>query len=760
MKWGLSVLTLAAIIFGGYVVHLDLTIRKQFEGKRWAIPARVYARSLELYPGLEFSAEKLERELQFAGYRKDARASFPGSYDRGFDGIHLITRSFDFGDSVEPSRDIAIRFAGSRIKDITDISSGGLVDIVRLDPAKIGSFHPLQHEDRILVRREEIPDLLVKALLAVEDRNFFEHHGVDPRGIARALLANIRAGSAVQGGSTLTQQLVKNYFLHNKRTLRRKLNEAIMALLLEVHYSKDEILTAYVNEVFLGQDGDRAIHGFGLASHFYFRLDLEDLNLGQLALLAGMVKGPSYYDPRRYPDRSTNRRQLVLEAMKSQGYITDEQFSAAVKVSLEETRNTLSGINHFPAFLDVVKRHLVRDYQEKDLTSEGLKIFTTLDPQVQWQLETALKSALADLKTRTGHKDLQAAVVVSTRNNGEVQAVVGGSDPRAIGFNRALDAVRPIGSLVKPAVYLTAIEHGYTLATPLEDTPLRVPKYDGSEWAPQNFDKKMHGVVPLHEALAYSYNVATARLGISVGIENVLATLKRLGVEREFPPYPAVLLGATSMTPIEVCQFYQTLAGEGFYSPLRAIHRVLDGENKVLQRYPLSVEQRIDPAPVFLLNTMLQEVVRRGTAAALSSYLPPTYNTAGKTGTSDDLRDSWFAGFTGDRLAVVWVGKDDNAPIGLSGSTGALILWGRLMEALEPQPLQLTEPADIEWAWVKPPLRDAVESSPQQEAQYLPFIEGTVPSFARVDTRRPSASKPENKGGGLQLLKKFIDWLM
>lgn len=758
-KWALAALALAVTVFAVYVVHLDLTVRKQFEGKRWAIPARVYARSLEVYPGLRLSADQLERELQFAGYRNDAHVSHPGSYSRALNVIHLVTRAFDFGDSVEPAREVIVQFTDSHVSAVLNPATSRTLNLLRLDPARIGSFHPLRHEDRVLVRREEIPDMLVNALLAVEDRNFFKHTGVDPRGIVRALWANIKAGATVQGGSTLTQQLVKNYFLHNERTLWRKFNEAIMALLLEAHYDKDEILTAYVNEVFLGQDGDRAIHGFGLASHFYFRRDLKDLNLGQIALLVGMVKGPSYYDPRRHPARSIKRRLVVLNAMKSQGYIDDEQLKAANNLSIQEAQNTLSGINHFPAFLDLVRRHLVRDYREEDLTSEGLKIFTTLNPQVQWQLENTLNTTLTELRAKSGQKDIQTAVVVSDRNSSEILALVGGSTPRSLGFNRALDAIRPIGSLIKPAVYLTAVEQGYTLATLIDDTPLRIPKYDGSEWAPQNFDKKMHGLVPMHEALANSYNVATARLGITLGIENVLATLKRLGVEKDFPPYPAVLLGAAGMSPIEVCQFYQTLAGEGFYSPLRAIHRVLDGDNHVLQRFPLSVEQRIDPVPAFLLNTMLQEVVSDGTAAPLSTYLPPSKKAAGKTGTSDDLRDSWFAGFTGNHVAVVWLGNDDNTPIGLSGSRGALVVWGKLLQALETQPLELLEPAGIEWARVSSP-GPAGATSRQQTARFLPFKQGTAPSTANTGYRRSPPQRQEKASDGMQWLKKLFDWLM
>ncbi|MDA8164687.1 MAG: transglycosylase domain-containing protein, partial [Desulfobacteraceae bacterium] len=398
-------LLLPALLLGLYALHLDHQVRLRFEGKRWALPARVYARPLELYAGLALSPEQLTRELNLAGYRPDPGLAAPGSYQRAGGAVRLVTRAFNFGDSKEPSRRLTVRFEGSRVAAV-ESGAGKPLPLARLDPAQIGSFYPLVREDRVLVKREEIPPDLVHALLAAEDRDFFSHHGVDPRGILRALWADLRAGATVQGGSTLTQQLVKNMYLSDERTLWRKLNEAIMAVLLELHYSKDEILTAYVNEVFLGQDGQRAIHGFGLASQFYFRRNLRDIDLPQAALLAGLVKGPSAYDPRRHPERSRERRNAVLTAMAACGFITPAAAARARAVPIDRHLDATGGTTLFPAFVDLVRRQLRATYREEDLTGEGLQIFTTFDPQVQWQLEEAIRQTLPRLARQGGRRQL------------------------------------------------------------------------------------------------------------------------------------------------------------------------------------------------------------------------------------------------------------------------------------------------------------------------------------------------------------------
>ncbi len=709
------------------LVYLDAQIREKFEGKRWAIPAKVYARPLELYPGLHLSQAALKVELQGLGYKLGSRASRPGSATWGNGRADLYTRGFDFPEGVEPSQRLSLQFQQGQLSSIRN-ESGRSVALARLEPILIGGIYPGDHEDRELVRLQDVPKLLPTALVAVEDRDFYSHIGISFKGIARAMWVNIRAGGFVQGGSTLTQQLIKNFYLTSERTLARKLLEIPMSVLLELHYSKDEILEAYLNEVYLGQDGARAIHGFAQGSLFYFGRPVSELDLHQIALLAGLVKGPSYYDPRRHPERATDRRNLVLKLLLDQAYITDDEYQIASKQPLEVISGSSRQKGAYPAYLDVVKRQLRTEYREEDLSSEGIRVFTALDPLVQKHGADALATQLDGLEKRYTKRatDLQGSLVVTDPQTGELLAVVGDRNARFDGFNRALDAYRPIGSLVKPAVYLTALERGYTLISPLDDSPVSLKQPNGSVWQPENFDGKANGQVPLYEALSHSYNLATAHLGLDLGVETVTRTLAKLGVEKEIPPYPSVLLGAVPLSPLEVAQMYQTIAANGFRMPLRAIRRVTDAQGSELSRYPFQLEQSVPPDTVHLLHYALQAVAREGTARSLYQKLPGNLNAAGKTGTSDQQRDSWFAGFTGNRLAVVWVGKDNNQPLPFTGSGGALRVWTDLMERESPEPYLTLKPENVDYFWVNPD-QQMLTDPECSGARSVPFIRGTEP---------------------------------
>lgn len=717
-----AVVCLCLVIPAGYIVaRLSDEIRQKFDGKRWSLPAIVYARPLELYPGLQVSPEMLEEELQLSGYRKETKENGAGSYARNGSTFRLMTRDFHYPSGPEPSRQLTITFAAGHVTTLTTGENG--VTLARLDPARIGSFHPLVHEDRLILSREEIPRLLVETLLAVEDRNFYSHHGLAPLGMARALLANIRAGKTVQGGSTLTQQLVKNLFLNRERTLWRKVQEAVMAPILEHYYSKDEILTTYVNEVFLGQDDNRAVHGFGLASQFYFRRDVQDLRADQIAVLVGMVKGPTYYDPRRNPDNCLARRNIVLESMAARGILSRTAYTEALTRPVAEVGVQKNGFNRFPAFLELVKQQLAGEYREEDLKSNGLRILTTLDPQLQYQVEKNLQETIGALESKQKYQNLEGAVIITGRENGEVLALAGGKNPLAPGFNRALHAKRPIGSLVKPAVYLAALKKGFNLASPLEDTAFSLNIEDNGKWRPENYDHKEHGRVPLFVALANSYNLATVHLGMKVGLDSIIAAIHDLGYRGEVKLYPSVLLGAVDMSPLEVAQMYQTIAAGGFYTALRAISSVMAADHKLINRYGLAVEQRFAPDIVFLLTHAMQRVVSEGTATSLLSSPLRDHAIAGKTGTSDNLRDSWFAGFTGDHLAVVWLGRDDNSSIRLSGSAGALRVWERIMREVASSPLRPVAPDGIRWMTVAGMQSNASRNGGAQ----LPFIAGNQP---------------------------------
>ncbi len=725
LPWGRVLITLL-VLLAGYVAFLDFQVYRKFEGHRWTLPARVYARPLELYTGLPLSATQFATELKALGYRFVSRPRRPGEVSRNAGRFQLISRAFDFWDGREASQPLRISFEGARVTRLQNDRSGADIALARLDPLEIGSIHTARQEDRILVRLDEVPATLVKALIAVEDRGFYQHWGISPRAVARAMWVNLRSGRVVQGGSTLTQQLVKNFFLSNRRSLWRKLNEAIMALLIERRYDKNEILEAYLNEVYLAQDGQRAIHGFGLGSRFLFQRPLDELTTAQMALLVGMVKGPSYYDPRRHPQRARERRNLVLQVMLDQGIIERAEYQKARNEALGLVTPEAGTSKTFPAFLDLVRRQLLRDYNEADLIGEGLRIFTTLDPQVQWALQKALDRRIKPLLEQ--QPELQGAGLVTHSSNGEVLALAGGRQAGYAGFNRALDIQRQIGSLIKPAIYLTALEQPqrYNLATLLDDSPLQYEQ-SGKLWSPQNYDQRYHGQVMLYQALAHSYNVASARLGLELGVPRVVDTLRRLGLEKPLNPYPSLFLGATDMSLLQVTRLYLGFASGGFQLPLRSIREVLDAAGKPLQRYDLSVRRVIDPAPAFLISTALQKVVAEGTARALTQRFPPSLGLAGKTGTTNDLRDSWFAGYDGDKLGVVWIGRDDNQPMGLTGARGAMQVWADLYSEAGATPQQLLKPETVTWHGVDAASGGLADTGCDDTVQ-LPFVEaGALP---------------------------------
>ncbi len=707
LRW--LILIIGLIILSYHVISLDIKVRKLFEGKRWSLPARVYARPLEIYTGMRLTTQALKEELQALGYRRGSTNS-PGKYNFRNNNIAQIrTRAFKFWEATDPSRLVKIRFSGNKVQSITELEPTRQVALLRLPPKLIGKIYPTHKEDRILVRLQDIPQSLINALIAMEDRYFYSHMGISIRGIVRAIITNIKGGK-IQGGSTITQQLVKNLYLSSARTFKRKFNEAIMALLLEWHYSKNQILEAYFNEVFLGQDGNRAIHGVGMAARFYFNRPLEELKLHQVALLVSLIRGASMYNPRRHPKRALARRNLVLDTMSKLGKISPMEARRAKKTRFDIEKSTAESKFPYPAFMGLVRSQLHKDYRKEDLRangtkqtldlSDGLRIITTLDPFLQKKGEQAMTGSLKKLsRKRRKARTIEGAMVVTRCDNGEVVALINGKKPKYDGFNRPLKARRQIGSLVKVAVYLAALESSYSLTSRISDYPYRwVDRYTGTVWKPQNYDHRSHGSVYLYSALAHSYNLATVRLGRKLGLKTFHKTLIRLGLTRKLKSiYPSMLLGSLSLTPLEVAQLYQTIASGGFYVPVHAIRDVLTHEGKPVQRYALSMEKRFDPAAVFLLNFAMQQAVRNGTGRRMSKTLPKHMVFAGKTGTSNDLRDSWFAGFGSEFSTVTWVGRDDNKPMGLSGGSGAMVVWRNFIRAINPQALKPIEPSGIKW---------------------------------------------------------------
>lgn len=718
----LKMMAAVGVLLIAGLIYLDATVRYSFNERQWQLPARVYSRTLVLAVGKLLRPADLQAELLLLGYDEHDDWRRPGSVRREGDKFWIHSRGHDSLDGSIAATRFYLEFNGQQISELKG-AGGGMLSKVALEPLEIGSIYPRHREDRILVRLNQVPRSLVEILLLVEDRDFYQHFGLSPRSIGRAMLANIKAGRAVQGGSTITQQLVKNLFLTSDRRVWRKAVEAVMALLVEWHFTKDQILESYINEVYLGQEGPRAIHGFALASRHYFNRPLAELNAGQIALLVGMVKGPSYYDPWRNPQRSQERRNTVLQVMADHLLISVEQqqFYQNQQLSLAKS-NALAGV--YPAYLDLVRRQLRRDYSEQSLQSDGMKIYTAFDPIVQRHAEASLSTVLSSQP-----KMLQGAMVVTAVDRGDVVAVVGGRQMRYSGFNRALDAVRPIGSLIKPAVYLAALQQPdrYTLASSLSDGPVEVAGPDNSLWQPRNFDRKSHGMVLLHSALAQSYNQATARLGMELGLAEVNEVVGRLGVTRTMPELPSMLLGAGALAPIEVAAMYQTIAAAGVFSPLRSIVDIADSRGSALARYPLQQSTVVERPVMHLLHYTMVEVVREGTGKGVYQQLPADFTVAGKTGSTNDLRDSWFAGFAGDYLAVVWLGHDDNSSAGLTGSRGALKVWREFIARASHRPLDYSVPPGVAYHWIDSETgllsRELCEG-----ARYMPFLQGSAPT--------------------------------
>jgi penicillin-binding protein 1B len=693
--WLLRLAAVAALVatvaLGLWLFQLDRHITSTFEGRRWSIPARVFAQPLELYPGRALSADQLDLELERIGYASGPLDA-PGTRRREGRDLRVHLRRFVFTDGVRPARVIRVRFDGTRISGLED-GTGAPLALARIEPPVIGSIFPGHGEDRLIVRPDETPELLLETLKVVEDRNFEQHHGFDPTAILRAAWVNLRSGRVEQGGSTLTQQLVKSYYLDNRRTLGRKLRELAMAVILELRFEKQDLLNAYVNEIYVGQDGARAVHGFGLASQFYFGRPLAETTPAQIALLVAVIRGPSYYNPFRHPDRARSRRNRVLEQMQEFDLIDAAAFDRALSSDLGVSRGDRRAGRYYPAFMDLVREQLERDYDPQLVASSGFRVFTSLEPVVQESAERAVRRTLSRIEAQRDLEagGLQAAVVVTHAQTGEVQAVVGGRDLGGDGFNYAVDGRRPIGSLIKPLVYLSALEQDpdLHLASIIDDAPVALTDARGERWTPHNFSDGPRGPVPVIRALAESLNLATVQLGLATGVEPVAERIAELLGGAPPPAWPSLLLGALELSPLEVARLYALFSGDGFAAPVKAILAVEDRAGAGLDRYPLQTRQVGDIASVLQINHALTTVMTHGTGRG---SLYAGRGVAGKTGTSDDYRDAWFVGFDATRLAVVWVGHGDGRSSGLTGSSGALPVWDAMMSELPVMPVEMPLP--------------------------------------------------------------------
>ena len=761
MKLSLKLITyLSLIIFLiisiAYVSILDSKVVNKLDGVLWTVPAKVYARPLELAEGGKINVDVLKKELEILSYElTKGIPDTPGEFSQSQQSVNIFIRGFG---SQEPGL-YRLKIENDKIDSIKR-KDGISIDLIQLEPLSIGGMFPSHLQDRILLNFSQVPKDLEEMILVVEDRNFYSHKGISLKSIMRAFIKNTKALGIEEGGSTITQQLAKSLFFSPEQTIRRKIKEAIAALLIEIHYSKQEILLAYINDVFIAQSGRRAIHGFGLASQFFFGTDLKNLSLDQKALLVGMLKGPSLYSPINNPDRAKTRRDLVLSLIKNDSLITEEEYLDLKGKSLKVIPPSFKSLSKYPAFNDIVTLDLRKNFDDSDLRTKGLKIITNLDPVVQDYLEESIKDTKLKLKRRYGSQlnGLEGAGIVIDSFSGEVVAAIGSTKPNNYGFNRAINAVRPIGSLVKPFIYLSALQHytKYNLSTLLDDSKLSVSLPGSKPWEPNNFDKKFHGNVPLHVALSESYNVATTRLGMDLGYSVVQETFTKLGIEKKIPKYPSIFVGSFEMTPLEAIQAYQTIASEGFYSPLNSIRTVESSGDVLSLSYPYKVEQRFRPEPIYLLKFVLKQTFISGTARGFSSRVIEKWKTGGKTGTSDDQRDSWFVGYAGNYLMVVWLGFDDNRKSPLTGRTGALQVWKNFMSRLDPIAYEVRKPSRIRYEWVD--AKDGLLSGERCKGSILiPFVEGTEPEMIPQNRKKCRISEESYTTKVLNKIKEAIE---
>ncbi|HCK7268707.1 TPA: bifunctional glycosyl transferase/transpeptidase, partial [Enterobacter hormaechei subsp. steigerwaltii] len=684
------------VLIAIYGVYLDQKIRSRIDGKVWQLPAAVYGRMVNLEPDMSISKNEMVKLLQATQYRQVTKMTRPGEFTVQAKSIEMIRRPFDFPDSKEGQVRARLTFDGDRLETIENMDNDRQFGFFRLDPRLITMLSSANGEQRLFVARNGFPDLLVDTLLATEDRHFYEHDGISLYSIGRAVLANLTAGRTVQGASTLTQQLVKNLFLSSERSYWRKANEAYMAVLMDARYSKDRILELYMNEVYLGQSGDNEIRGFPLASLYYFGRPVEELSLDQQALLVGMVKGASIYNPWRNPKLALERRNLVLRLLQQQQVIDQELYDmlSARPLGVQPRGGVISPQ---PAFMQMVRQELQSKLGDKVKDLSGVKIFTTFDSVAQDAAEKAAVEGIPALKKQRKLSDLETAMVVVDRNTGEVRAMVGGAEPQFAGYNRAMQARRSIGSLAKPATYLTALSQPnlYRLNTWIADAPISLRQPNGQVWSPQNDDRQFSGQVMLVDALTRSMNVPTVNLGMALGLPAITDTWQKLGVPKDqLHPVPAMILGALNLTPIEVAQAFQTIASGGNRAPLSALRSVIAEDGSVLYQSFPQAERAVPAQAAYMTLWTMQQVVQRGTGRQLGAKYPGLH-LAGKTGTTNNNVDTWFAGIDGREVVITWVGRDNNQPTKLYGASGAMSIYQRYLANQSPVPLNLVAPEDI-----------------------------------------------------------------
>jgi penicillin-binding protein 1B len=725
----------ALLLMGGlFLVSLERAVTSKWEGRKWNIPSRIYSDVEPLYPGLNLAQAEIPEKLTALGYRKVSGNISPGQYRRTSDQLVIYLHDFDYPDEDFGGYPVRLALKGNRVTSMTDLRNGRAMALARLEPEVIASVFDEQMEDRTPVTLSQVPRNLADAILAIEDQRFFRHHGIDPVRIVGATLVNLRPGDRLQGGSTLTQQLVKNYYLTHERTVSRKVKEALMALMLEARYSKRDIFEAYLNEIYLGQQASSSISGVGEAAKYYFSKEVGQLTLGESALLAGLIANPGLYNPYASPERARARRGLVLRMMLEQKRITPAERDAATREALL-VGGRRSELNSAPYFVDFVLEQLKEQYGRDALTSEGLRVFTTLDMRAQRHAQRALVEGLKRLEEsyaslRKTPGQLQGAMVVMDPQTGYVKALVGGRDYRRSQFNRATQAKRQPGSAFKPFVYLTAFRAKsrdgipYTTVSQISDDPFTLTS-GGKNWTPRNYDGTTHGLVTLRTALENSYNIATARLALEVGLPRVVETARAVGIRSPLRALPSIALGAFEVTPLEMAAAFGTLANGGIRAEPISIVQVVDREGETLEHREIKMRRVVDAQSVYLVNSLLQGTFERGTArpARRLGFKEPA---AGKTGTTSDYKDAWFVGYTPNLLALTWTGYDSNRPLQLAGDRAALPIWTRFMLAYRTDVPNFNPPREIMLVGIDP--ATGLLATPEcPVVRYEPFRIGTEP---------------------------------
>ncbi len=682
----LIVLVLAAGATIVYCYTLSIQIDKRFSERKWSIPSKVYSDSLLLYPGQQFNKTVILDKLVRLGYREVFHIpNKEGQYSHANDILTVYTNALKTPEHSREAYQVQLTFKNNQIISINNYSDETPIGLLELEPEEVMLFFGAQREQRRLIAINQVPEHVIHAVLAAEDTQFFSHKGFDYRGILRALWVNLRHAAIKQGGSTITQQLVKNYFLTPERSYTRKLKELCMAVTMEVMYEKEEILEIYLNEIYLGQKGSTAVSGIGEASFFYFDKPVSDLSIAEAATIAGLIRGPNRYSPYVDIDRCMIRRNQVIQTMYRNKWIDETQFHLSIPALVAPAGYRTYG-KKAPFFIDYLTEQLKTLYSAADLSSLGLSIYTTLDTEVQNAAEIALEKGLSRLEKhnpKLKNPDpafrLQGVVIVMQPQTGNILAMVGGRDHNVSQFNRAVQARRQPGSAFKPFVYAAGLDR-YTPASLLSNLPKNYV-VDGTTWAPKNHFASPEEYFRMRTALAQSVNIATVDLSMNIGLDKILETSTAFGFSTFGTIYPSIALGAIPVIPLELARAYCPFAANGILPFPVSLKDVADEHNQLLQRRYMRITRAISPEKAFLVNSMLQSVVQEGTASSLKN-MGVSYPVSGKTGTTNNTRDAWFVGFTPDILALVWVGFDNGASIESYGSRAAMPIWADLMSQI------------------------------------------------------------------------------